>query len=324
MTLDLPQPFGPTMPTSCPGVPIAVGSTNDLKPASLIWVRRTWTDGGGLQIRGGAAVRARLPVSCRRRKNGNYSRSARFRRSAAGRAQGAQPAASGRVRGRATAASAPSATAWQATLPPPGTGRSCGSSVRQRPLAYGQRGWNVQPGGGSSGFGTSPATAVRATPVSPRSGTAASSIRVYGCCGRSEQLARRRELDDAPEVHHADAIGDVMDHREVVRNEEVREAETPLQVAHQVQHLRLHRHVERRRRLVADEEARLARERPRDRDPLPLPARELVRIARTVGGGEARPASAARRPGSRARIARCRVRARGSARRRCRRRASAD
>ena len=36
MTLDLPQPFGPTMPTSCPGVPIAVGSTNDLNPASLI------------------------------------------------------------------------------------------------------------------------------------------------------------------------------------------------------------------------------------------------------------------------------------------------
>jgi hypothetical protein len=28
------------MPTSCPGVAIAVGSTNDLKPESLIWVRR--------------------------------------------------------------------------------------------------------------------------------------------------------------------------------------------------------------------------------------------------------------------------------------------
>jgi hypothetical protein len=40
MTLDLPQPLGPTMPTSWPGVAIAVGSTNDLNPASLICVRR--------------------------------------------------------------------------------------------------------------------------------------------------------------------------------------------------------------------------------------------------------------------------------------------
>src|SRR6478736_3332922 len=41
MTFDLPQPLGPTMPTSWPGVPIDVGSTNDLKPESLICVRRT-------------------------------------------------------------------------------------------------------------------------------------------------------------------------------------------------------------------------------------------------------------------------------------------
>src|SRR6201982_4308832 len=40
MTFDLPQPLGPTMPTSCPGVAIVAGSTNDLKPASLISVRR--------------------------------------------------------------------------------------------------------------------------------------------------------------------------------------------------------------------------------------------------------------------------------------------
>src|SRR6476619_8580497 len=40
MTLDLPQPLGPTIPTSWPGVAIDVGSTNDLKPESLICVRR--------------------------------------------------------------------------------------------------------------------------------------------------------------------------------------------------------------------------------------------------------------------------------------------
>src|SRR5258708_905621 len=41
MMLDLPQPFGPTTPTSWPGTWKCVGSTNDLKPASLIDVRRT-------------------------------------------------------------------------------------------------------------------------------------------------------------------------------------------------------------------------------------------------------------------------------------------
>src|SRR4030095_8042325 len=44
MTFDLPQPLGPTMPTNWPGVPMVVGSTNDLNPASLIWVRRKGTD----------------------------------------------------------------------------------------------------------------------------------------------------------------------------------------------------------------------------------------------------------------------------------------
>jgi len=41
ITFDFPQPFGPTIPTSCPGTLMDVGSTNDLNPESLIWVRRT-------------------------------------------------------------------------------------------------------------------------------------------------------------------------------------------------------------------------------------------------------------------------------------------
>src|SRR5512140_1542639 len=40
MMFDLPQPFGPTTPTRLVGKPIAVGSTKDLNPASLILVRR--------------------------------------------------------------------------------------------------------------------------------------------------------------------------------------------------------------------------------------------------------------------------------------------
>src|SRR5690349_20007915 len=40
MMFDLPQPLGPTTPTSWPGSWKCVGSTNDLKPASLMEVRR--------------------------------------------------------------------------------------------------------------------------------------------------------------------------------------------------------------------------------------------------------------------------------------------
>src|SRR5712691_2653440 len=41
MMFDLPHPFGPTTPTRCPGTLTTLGSTKDLKPASLIWVSRT-------------------------------------------------------------------------------------------------------------------------------------------------------------------------------------------------------------------------------------------------------------------------------------------
>ena len=55
----------------------------------------------------------------------------------------------------------------------------------------------------------------------------------------------------------------------------------------QVDHLRLDRHVERRYRLVGDDEARLDRQRAGDADALALPAREFVRVAARVLGREA-------------------------------------
>ena len=178
-----------------------------------------------------------------------------------------------------------------APSPAPARASSTGVSTRQRSFAYGQRGWNAQPGGGSSGLGTSPATAVRGLPVIARSGTASSSMRVYGCCGAANSSRVGASSTMRPEVHDADAIGDVMHHREVVRDEEIGEAELALQVAHQVQHLRLHRHVERGRRLVADEERRVGRQRARDRDALPLAAGELVRIFARRRRRQGRPAS---------------------------------
>ena len=50
---------------------------------------------------------------------------------------------------------------------------------------------------------------------------------------------------DAALVHHHDTVGDVAHHGQVVRDEEVGQAEVPLQFHQQVQYLCLHRHVER-------------------------------------------------------------------------------
>jgi hypothetical protein len=64
-----------------------------------------------------------------------------------------------------------------------------------------------------------------------------------------------------------------------VADEQVGEIVLGLQVAQEVDHLRLHAHVERRGRLVEHDEARVEHHRPRDRNALALPARKLVRIA---------------------------------------------
>ncbi len=100
--------------------------------------------------------------------------------------------------------------------------------------------------------------------------------------GRLVQRLAVRQLDDLAEVHHGDAVRDVPDDREVVRDDHVRETELVLEVVQQVHHLRLDRHVQRRHRLVGDDQLRFERERPRDADALALPARELVRIAVVV------------------------------------------
>ena len=127
--------------------------------------------------------------------------------------------------------------------------------------------------------------------------------------GPDRRRARRvaAELDDAAEIHDGDAVADVLDHGEIVRDEEVGEAEPRLEVDQQVEDLRLDRDVERRDRLVGDDQLRLERERARDADALALAAGELVRIA-----ARPRPASSPTR-----RAARPPAPAR-SARRRCR------
>ena len=102
----------------------------------------------------------------------------------------------------------------------------------------------------------------------------------------AEQLLGRRELDEPPAIHHGHAVADLAHEPQIVRDEEIRQAEALLQVEQEVDDLRLHGDVERRDGLVADDERRLERDRARDADALALAAAELVRIFRRVRGIE--------------------------------------
>ena len=94
-----------------------------------------------------------------------------------------------------------------------------------------------------------------------------------------EDLVSRCQLDHRAEVHDADAVGDVLDDRQVVRDEHIGQILLFLQIEQQVDDLRLNGHVQRGDSLVADDELRLRGERAGDADTLPLAAGELVREA---------------------------------------------
>src|SRR5690348_826782 len=87
-----------------------------------------------------------------------------------------------------------------------------------------------------------------------------------------------RNFDDFAEIHNRNTLADVLDHSQIVRDEEIGQMQLLLQILEQVDYLRLDRNVERRHRLVEHEETRAHCERPRDPDALALPARELMRI----------------------------------------------
>jgi hypothetical protein len=96
------------------------------------------------------------------------------------------------------------------------------------------------------------------------------------------ELVRGRQLDDLAEVHDRDAVAHVPHDGEVVRDEDDGQAEVALELAQEVQDLRLDRHVERGDRLVGHDELRLQRDRAGHADALALAAGELVRQAVVV------------------------------------------
>ncbi len=82
-------------------------------------------------------------------------------------------------------------------------------------------------------------------------------------------------LHHAAEIHDDHVVGHLRDHAEVVGDQHDGHSPFLLNPAQQVQDLGLRRDVERRRRLVGDEEARIAGQRDRDHRALPEPAAQF-------------------------------------------------
>ncbi len=102
---------------------------------------------------------------------------------------------------------------------------------------------------------------------------------------RVEDLVEIAALDDQAVVHDQHPVGDLGDDAEVVGDQDRRQAAFAVEPLEQGEDLGLHGDVERRRRLVGDQDLGLERQRHRDHRPLAHPARELVRVVVDALGG---------------------------------------
>ena len=106
---------------------------------------------------------------------------------------------------------------------------------------------------------------------------------------RLEDLRDGAGLDDAAVLHHGDVVGDGPHDAEIVGDEQHRHVMARLQFLQELQDLRLHGHVERRRRLVGDEEIGAVGESHRDHHALALTAGQLMREGAVFFGRVADP-----------------------------------
>jgi len=90
-------------------------------------------------------------------------------------------------------------------------------------------------------------------------------------------------------LEHAHPVGHLAHDAEIVSDEQHRHVEFRFELEQQVEDLRLDGHVERGGRLIGDQQVRLVGERHGDHHPLPLAARELMRIGVEAPFGSSMP-----------------------------------
>ena len=101
---------------------------------------------------------------------------------------------------------------------------------------------------------------------------------VRSCLRTIQDVLRLPLLNDLAVVHEDQPVADLPGELHLVRDDEHRHPEIAGKVAHDDEHLAHELGVERRRDLVEEHHVRIHHQRPRDRDPLLLTARELVRV----------------------------------------------
>ncbi len=117
---------------------------------------------------------------------------------------------------------------------------------------------------------------MRGAPVEPRDRAQQSDG--IGMLRAREQFIDGGAFDDFAGIHHRDLVADFGDDAEIVGDQDDRSAACRLQLAHQIEDLRLQGDVECCGWLVRDQQHRIAGQRHRDRHALAHSARELVRI----------------------------------------------
>ncbi len=165
--------------------------------------------------------------------------------------------------------------------------RSSGATTLQSSVpAYGQRGAKRQASGGveqvrrpAGNRGQAPLPDPLALDLRKR-GEQRLGVRVLG---RVEQVERRRLLDELPGVHDDDVVGRLGDDAHVVGDDDHRHVELIAELVEEVEDAGLHGHVERGRRLVGDQQLRVAGERDRDHHALTHASRVAVRIVVEAG-----------------------------------------
>ena len=93
------------------------------------------------------------------------------------------------------------------------------------------------------------------------------------------------EFDQIARIHHGDAVGDLRDDGEIVRDEEHGEPELRAQFAKQVENLRLDGDVECSGRLISDQQLRPVDDGHGDHDALAHAAGKLMGIVSSATGG---------------------------------------
>ncbi len=93
---------------------------------------------------------------------------------------------------------------------------------------------------------------------------------------------RCRQLHHRAEVHDRNPVGDMLDHRKVMGNEQIGHAPFLLQTHQQIDNLRLYGYIQGGNRLVAHDEFRIDRKGACDSDALALSSGELMRKAAGV------------------------------------------